>query len=238
MAFLQPPASQQPAFNVPMSVALLLALLVAVHVVLALLPADESEALVMRFAFNPALYSPAFLHAHGIADAVPLWLRVVPFVSYMLLHGDLTHLAINCLWLLAFGPIVARRFGAGLFMAFFLVCGIAAALVQLFSTWGQFVPIIGASGAISGLMGASIRMLPLAGPRGTGRLLPLTSSRVVLFSLIWVVINVVAGLTGFTGVGTELRLIAWQAHLGGYACGLLLSGLFDRMANSNDVAIV
>jgi len=236
MAFLQPPASQQPAFNVPVSVTVVLGLLVAVHVLLALLPADQSEDLVLRFAFNPALYSPAFLQSHGI-DAVPLWLRVVPFLSYMLLHGDLTHLAINCLWLLAFGPIVARRFGSLRFLAFFIICGIGAALVQLFSTWGQFAPIIGASGAISGLMGAGIRMLPLAGPRQTGPLLPLTSSRVVFFSLVWIVTNVVTGLTGFAGVGSGLRLIAWQAHLGGYACGLLLSGWFDRVANGNHVTI-
>jgi membrane associated rhomboid family serine protease len=237
MAFLQPPASQQPAFNVPVSVVMILALLVAVHVLLTLLPAAQSEELKLQFAFNPALYSPAFLRSHGL-EGLPLWLQILPFVSYMLLHGDLTHLAINCLWLLAFGPIVARRFGSLRFVVFFNVCGVGAALVQLFCTWGQLAPVIGASGAISGLMGAAMRMLPLAGPRETRALLPLTSSRVVMFSLVWVITNVVAGLTGFTGVGTGLRLIAWQAHLGGYACGVLLSGWFDRMANrSNSVAL-
>jgi membrane associated rhomboid family serine protease len=237
MAFLQPPASQQPAFNVPMSVGVLLGLFVAVHLLLALLPADSAEELRVQFAFNPALYSSAFLQSHGI-EGVPLWLQLVTFVSYMLLHGDLTHLAINCLFLLAFGPIVARRFGALRFVAFFVVCGIAAAVVQLLSSWGQFAPVIGASGAISGLMGAAVRMLPLVGRREGRALLSLTSPRVVMFSLVWVITNVVAGLTGFTGVGTELRLIAWQAHLGGYATGLLLSGWFDRLANRNSAAVV
>ena len=62
-----------------------------------------------------------------MADPGTVWERAIPFVSYMGLHASWTHLVINCLWLLAFGPVVARRFGSVLFLVFFLVCGVAGA---------------------------------------------------------------------------------------------------------------
>jgi membrane associated rhomboid family serine protease len=235
MAFLQPPESRQPAFNVPGVVLLLIGAFVAVHVArnFGLLPDDILE----RYAFNPALYSQAFLSAHNL-DAGPLWLRVVPFVTYIFLHADATHLAINSIWLLAFGPVVARRFGSGLFLVFFFVCGVAAAAVQLAFSWGEFEPMIGASGAISGMMAAAIRMLPLQDLRSAQSsqpLMPLMDRQVLIFSTVWIVINTVSGVTGFAGVGTELRLIAWQAHLGGYLCGLLLVGPLDAWRSRDAV---
>src|SRR6202012_293891 len=124
--------------------------------------------------------------------------------TYMFLHNDYTHLAINCLWLLAFGPIVARRFGAGLFLLFFAVCGMAGAATHLLFNWGSLEPVIGASAAISGLMAAGMRLLPTErppwaqeGPPTEAAMLPLWSRQVILFTLIWVVLNVVAGFTGF-----------------------------------------
>jgi len=144
----QPPASQQPAFNIPRAVGALLVLLIAAHLARMAVAAQLSDEVLVRYAFNPALYSPAFLSVHHL-DPGPLWLRVAPFVSYMFLHGDLTHLAVNCVWLLAFGPVVARRFGGAAFLAFFFLCGIVAASVQLACSWGQYEPVIGASGAIS-----------------------------------------------------------------------------------------
>ena len=107
----------------------------------------------------------------------------MPFVSYMALHNDVTHLAVNSLWLLAFGPVVARRFGAGLFLLFFLICGVAGAATYLALNWGSPEPVIGASGAISGLMAAGLRLLPTMRPSpGTEPLLPALSRQVVMFS--------------------------------------------------------
>ena len=83
----------------------------------------------------------------------------VPLVSHMFLHGGFLHLTVNCLWFLAFGPIVARRYGTAMFLLFFFVCGVAGALTYLAFNWGSPEPVIGASGGISGLMAAGIRML-------------------------------------------------------------------------------
>ena len=190
---------------------------------------EQSLAWINQFAFIPARYSPAFLSQHGI-DPGSLFQRGLPFLSYMALHNDYTHLAINCLWLLAFGPIVARRFGPVLFLLFFVLCGVAAAATHLAFNWGSMEPVIGASGAISGLMAAGIRLLPTerppwasAGPPAEASMLPLWSRQIILFSLVWVVLNIVAGVTGL-GMGGEVGLIAWQAHLGGFAAGLVAVG--------------
>jgi membrane associated rhomboid family serine protease len=232
MAFLQPHAPRQPIFRAPAVVLILIAVLVAVHVARTLVPPEQSLSWIGRFAFIPARYSLALLSQHGI-DPAGLFQGALPFLSYMALHNDYTHLAINCLWLLAFGPIVARRFGTLLFLLFFVICGVAAAATHLAFNWGSMEPVIGASGAISGLMAAGIRLLPTerppwAGPSADAAMLPLWSRQILLFSLVWGALNVVAGLTGL-GMGGEVGLIAWQAHLGGFVAGLLLSGPFDRV---------
>jgi membrane associated rhomboid family serine protease len=234
MAFLQPqssdPWTRQPVFRVPAAVVSLIAVLVTAHGARMLAPPALSAELVGQYAFIPARYSGAFLAAHN-ADPGGWLARAVPFVSYMALHNDLTHLAINSLWLLAFGPIVARRFGGGLFLLFFLVCGVAGALVHLAFNWGSLVPVIGASGAISGLMAAGLRLLPSQAPwanPGEEQLAPIFSRQILIFTLVWMAINLLVGITGL-GMGGSAGLIAWQAHLGGYLAGLLLAGPFDRL---------
>ena len=234
MAFLQPHAPRQPIFRAPAVVLGMIALLVAAHLARTLVSEEQSAAWINAYAFIPARYSAAFLSQHGV-DAGNLVEQVLPFFTYMFLHNDYTHLTINSLWLLAFGPIVARRFGAVLFLIFFAICGLAGAAAHLAFNWGSLEPVIGASAAISGLMAAGIRLLPTErpvlageGPPAEAAMLPLWSRQIILFTLIWVVLNIVAGLTGF-GMAGEVGLIAWQAHLGGYAAGLFLSGPFDAM---------
>lgn len=234
MAFLQPqpsdPWTRQPVFRAPPVVISLIAILVVAHGVRAMVPPNISTELINQFAFIPARYSPVFLAAHN-ADPGGWLAQAVPFVSYMALHNDMTHLIINSLWLLAFGPIVARRFGGFLFLLFFVACGVAGALTHLAFNWGSVAPVIGASGAISGLMAAGLRLLPTQAPwarAGEEELAPLFSRQILVFTAIWMAINLVAGLTGL-GIGGEAGQIAWQAHLGGYLAGLFLAGPFDRL---------
>lgn len=208
----------------------LILFLVVAHVARVSIP-GLADSLISRYAFFPARYSHAFIATHHVVDSGSWFDRAIPFVSYMALHNDFTHLAVNCLWLLAFGPIVARRFGGPLFLAFFLICGIAAALAHMASNWGSITPVIGASGAISGLMGAGLRLLPTQAPwavPGDNHLAPIFSRQIIIFTVIWFAINLAAGLTGF-GLAGEQGLIAWQAHVGGYLAGLLLAGPFDYL---------
>jgi membrane associated rhomboid family serine protease len=229
MAHLLPHAPRQPVLHAPLVVVLLIAFLVLAHIGRSLLPPDQSMALLSRYALVPARLNPAFLSAGNLLGAL------LPFASYMALHNDYTHLLVNCLWLLAFGPIVARRFGAPLFLLFFLVCGVAAALTHLLFNWGAPEPVIGASGAISGLMAAGMRLLPTErpareeeGPPADAPMLPLFSRQILFFTLTWFALNLVVAVAPGIMLGIGGGLVAWQAHIGGYVAGLLLSGAFDR----------
>jgi len=231
MAFLQQSPPRQPLLNVPAVVVATIVVLALAYLVWSFAPGPLEDRVLFDLAFFPARYSAHYLAAHSAAPQSLLELAV-PFVSYIFLHGDFSHLAINCLWLLAFGPIVARRWGAGLFLILFVLCAIAAALAHLATNWGSDNPVIGASGSISGLMAAAILML-----RGRvwvegepfPRLAPILSSQVIVFTLFWLLTNVLAGASGI-GMDGQIRLIAWQAHIGGYFCGLFLAPLFDHLA--------
>ena len=234
MAFLQSAPPRQPIFRSPAVVLWLIGALVALHLARLSRPEDQADSLVYQFGLYPLRYSRAFLESH-MANPGTLWERAVPFVSYIGLHGSWTHLIINCFWLFAFGPIVARRFGNALFLLFFLTCGVAAALCYLALNWGSPVPVVGASGAIAGLMAAGVRMLPGQAPwaaQSEAPLAPLLSRQILVFSGLWTAINILTAFTGL-GMGGESGLIAWQAHLGGYAAGLLLSTPFDRLRPRN-----
>lgn len=226
--------SREPIFNVPAAVIVALALLVVVHVALGRFTDVDDEHLIWVLAFVPARYV-------GFANQIPggplaSW---TSFVTHQLVHGDITHLAINCAWLLVFGSPVARRIGGGRFFIFALVCGIAGALFFMVMRWGEAVPMVGASGAISGLMGAGFRLLLPAidngefhemreSPRSV-RLATLgecfRSRRLMLAVVAFVIVNFVIAFAA--PVVTDAAGIAWEAHLGGFAAGLLLLGAFD-----------
>src|SRR5690349_7710136 len=164
MAFLQEPrVKREPFLNAPASVTGLIGVIVAAHLARVAGSDALSNDLIQRFSFVPARYS-----ATGLDPSIPNALpdQVLPFFGYMFLHANFTHLIVNCLWLLAFGPVVARRLGTARFFAFFLVCGVAAALAHLVTNWGSADGAIGASGAIAGVMAAGLRMVPSWAPLG------------------------------------------------------------------------
>ncbi|MBI3676798.1 MAG: rhomboid family intramembrane serine protease [Proteobacteria bacterium] len=220
--------TRQPFFRVPGAVLVLIGVIVAAHLLRVFVFPEYSDKLFVEYGFIPARYSAAYLAAHHYNPGT--WFeRVVPFVSHLFLHGNWTHLAINMIWLLPFGAVVARRFGPWLFFLFFLVCGVAGAVTHMALNWGSDIPTIGASGAISGLMAAGFRMMsyPPGAPERE-ELLPLLSRPILGISAVWIALNAVLGMTGFGAGPDVVTNIAWQAHLGGFVAGLLLSGLFDR----------
>jgi len=228
-------SERQPIFNVPSIVAWLIGAFFAVHLVRNLLPDDTNAWLTAALAVIPARLS-------GVAGQLPggQVASLTQFVTHLFVHGDLTHLLINSGWLLAFGTTIARRTQLLHFLVFFLLCGAAGALAYIVSNWGALTLVVGASGAISGLMGAAFRYLFQAiaegdvdGLAGETRFAPLMSvadtlrdRRILLAIAGWTILNVAmawgaAGLTSAAG-------IAWEAHLGGFYFGLLAYGAFDR----------
>jgi membrane associated rhomboid family serine protease len=225
MAFLQ--ETPQPFFRVPVIVPLLIAVLVGIELSREFIFEAATQYIYFSYGFVPELYSRAFLASHDIHPSLLEFVR--PFFTYMFLHGSFTHVAANSVWLLAFGPVVARRYGVGWFLVFFLLCGIGGAVAELISAWGSDGPVVGASAAVAGLMGASFRVI---GPNPLQQAdvpASLFSRRILLWSAIWLIVNAVAGILGL-GAGPGVQLIAWQAHIGGYFVGLLLVGPFDALS--------
>src|SRR5262245_58016300 len=220
----RPVREREPIFNAPAVVAAMLGAFVAMHLVRRnLLPIHADDRLVALLAFEPG--------RTGLVGASQ-------FVTHLFLHGDVVHLVINSAWFLAFATPVARRLGTVRFLAFFFLCGIGGALLYLAFSYGELdgARMIGASGAISGLMGAALRFLfvplsendveALAGDADRAPLLglgaTLSDRRILLAIGGWTLLNVVAA---WAAVGEYS--IAWQAHLGGFFTGLLTFGLFD-----------
>jgi membrane associated rhomboid family serine protease len=226
---------REPIFNVPASVLATLGLLIGVHGLLSVLPERQAIRTTLALAFIPVRYTETGTDLPGGVLAA-----VTSFFTYALVHADLTHLLINAAWLLAFGSAVAMRIGGLRFLVFSAVCGACGALTFLVLEWGEAAPVVGASGAVSGLMAASFRFLftmpdePTADAlRYAPRSVPLmsvgamlTNRRVLTVIGIWVALNfvmaAVAPAVMSTGDG-----IAWQVHLGGFAAGLLTFGFFE-----------
>lgn len=238
MAFFQEAKpSREPFLNAPASVFVLIGIILAAHMARILVPEALSDRLLETYALIPARYVAAIWAAQG-GQPVSFLDGAVPFISYMFLHADFLHVGVNCLWLLVAGTPVAKRLGTLRFLALFLLTGILAAAVYLAANWGSLGAAIGASGAVSGLMGAAIRIFygqrtasssEAVGHENASPLAPLFGGPILFFSAIWCVANVVAGLTGL-GTSGGVQAVAWEAHLGGYFAGLFLVGPFDSLA--------
>ena len=239
--------SNPPAFNVPLPLLIILGLLVLAHGLRVMLPDEEQFGIILRYALIPARYSPPENDIYLILPgglAADMW----TFVTHTFLHANWTHLLMNGFWMLAFGAPVARRFGAWRFVSFYFVCGIAGGLAHVVTHAGDIYPVVGASGAISGLMGGATRFVFLAGgplgglvggrdfrpeaPSAQASLVAaLSEPRAIIFIGIWIGLNILFGATGLTVTG-ETAMIAWEAHLGGFVAGLVLFGLFDPVRRS------
>ena len=203
MAFLQSAPPREPFIHAPASVLWLIGVLVVAHI--ARIAAPAPDAILADYALNPARYGAGDLPGFALS-----------FLSYMFLHADFTHLGVNCLWLLAFGPIVARRYGTVLFRP---VCGVAGAVLFVALDWNVNVALIGASGAISGLMGAESGLYPWQGRKLQRGLVPILSRPVLLFTGMWLLANLIFGWTGFALAASCNRRLAGPS-------GRLLHGAF------------
>lgn len=237
---------RQPIFNVPGPVLALVAVMIAVHAARSLLGEADQLWWLVALAFIPARYAE---NAAQILPDLPggEMAAITSFVTHQFVHADNVHLIINGAWLLAFATPLSKRLGVLRFLAFMLCCGIAGALAFMAVHWGLMAPVVGASGAVAGLMGAVMRFLFVAIDAGAGPLLrddpgaiplmplsvALRDRRIVLSTAVFVALNLLAivGFGLFGGAGS----IAWEAHLGGYFFGLLTFGAFDCAAQRSTI---
>jgi membrane associated rhomboid family serine protease len=203
-----------------------------------LLPYDIDDDVIQMFGFIPKRYDSTLL---AITLLGGTGAKVWSFVTYSLLHANLSHIGFNVLWLLPFGSALARRFGAIRFFLFMAVTAVAGALAHLITHEHAVAPMIGASASVSGAMAAAIRFAFVKGSflsfnRGDAfaaarvPALSLThalrNARVLGFLAVWFGVNIVFGV-GSVAIGADGASVAWQAHIGGFFAGLLLFSLFD-----------
>ena len=157
--------------------------------------------------------------------------RLQTLLTSMFLHGDIAHLAGNLWYLWVFGSGVEIAMGGMRYLLFYLVAGVVASLVHVASAPVSTVPLIGASGAIAGVLGAYALLFPRARIRTLLPVVPFLWMPVVrtpalLFLLAWFVLQWI-GATSDSGAG-----IAWMAHIGGFICGAALALSFARRRGS------
>ncbi|GAB1716489.1 MAG: Rhomboid-like protein [Nitrobacter sp.] len=235
---IPPEPRREPILTLPGGLTAYIGLLAVVYVLWAALPLDLEYWIVEAFGFIPKRYDPNLLAtAFPGGGAAKIW----TFVTYSLLHANLSHIGFNVLWLLPFGSAVARRFGAFRFFLFMAVTAVAGAVAHLLTHEHSIAPMIGASASVSGAMAAAIRFAFVRGSFLSFRsddadaaaqvpALSLTRAlqnpRVLAFLAIWFGVNVIFG-TGSVAIGAEPGSVAWQAHIGGFLAGLVLFSLFD-----------
>ena len=236
---------REPALNLPAVIVALIALFIAVQLLRGMLSEDAEYRLLLDFAFLPLRYCMApSLAASQLPDG--LWPAFAGPVTHMFLHDGWMHLVVNSLWLAAFGAPVARRVGPWRFLALSMSAAAGGAALYLAFHCKEPALLLGASGAISGLMGAAIRLiyadnlpLQMSFHRDLSRVTPLSVAQCFFYSrprafiLIWMGVNLAFGLAG---MGAQMAAIAWEAHTGGFLTGLFAFGLFDRRISPTGAA--
>jgi membrane associated rhomboid family serine protease len=193
---------------------LLIAFNLAVFVYELMLPPHAYKVFLTVNATVPARI-PAWFAGHLGFEAAFL-----PLITSMFLHSGFVHILGNMLFLWIFGHNVEDYFGHGGYLLFYFLCGIAAGLLHIAFNWGSTIPALGASGAISGVMGAYAVLYPRA------RILTLVFIFLVPIPAViilgsWFLLQFLEGI-GSLGVATSGG-VAWWAHIGGFLFGLLLT---------------
>lgn len=208
-----PAGGREPILNAAWPVVAVTVGLMALYLIQTQFPPAQIQ---RDFAFSPVLLAQG--HYERLVTAI--------FV-----HGAWAHVMIDAGMALAFGALVAdvmgsRIRGAVVYIAFFITCGVAGLLAFTALRWGHTGVAIGASGATSGLMGAAARIVG-----GEGRIGPMFSKAVLRMGAGWFGVNLMMAFSGDLLIpGKAYAVVGWQPHIGGFVAGVLLVGLFARLA--------
>ena len=212
---LIPLRTDEPTRRLPIMTVLLIAVNVGVFIYQKLFSFAYGGELAMVYGAIPY----ELTHMVDIPPASP-FSPYVALLSYMFIHGGFIHIIGNMLFLNTFGPNVEDIMGHAKFLLFYLLCGVVSAVVYVIPNFRSPVPLVGASGAIAGVMGAHLRALP-----GTRISCLLIIFRITLPAVVilfpWIVLQ-------FFNVMTHVQSnVAWIAHIGGFMLGVLLVRKFQ-----------
>jgi membrane associated rhomboid family serine protease len=183
------------------------------------LPPQAFKAFVLTNATIPARF-PAALEGHA-----PLTLAFTPLLTSLFLHSGLLHLLGNMLFLWIFGDNVEDFYGHGAYLFFYLFCGVGSGLLHSLVNLSSTLPAVGASGAISGVMGAYLILYPHARVL-TLVLFFLVPIPAVFILLYWFLLQFVSGVNSL-GMASSGG-VAWWAHIGGFLMGMAITVLVKR----------
>ena len=204
-----------PAFTGPPVVFIFALVLVGIHTVRQVLPAGFDRELLSSYSFIPMAYS-AGAGDEGIPQSI------LRFVTYAFLHASWSHVLMNGFWLLIFGTPIARRVGSYDFLVICPVTAVGGSATYLAANLGDPVSMIGASGITAGMLGALTGMLYL---QCRGNIVSLhhekIDERILFFAILWLAGDVMNSMNQNTN-------IAWEAHIGGFASGLVLGLIYGR----------
>ncbi|WP_208435316.1 rhomboid family intramembrane serine protease [Bartonella phoceensis] len=220
----QPP---EPLLNVPFIVVVLITFCFFIYLISHyFFPLQLSIESLKIFSFTPVLFKTdplAFCHT---------------IISYSFMHSSFKHVAINMAWLLVFGSPLARQLGSLRFLMFWILTAIIAVLTYFTFHQESAISLVGASGAVCGMVGAIVRYGFLRSYLGgsaqseslLGPLLSiekaLSSRWLLIFVSVWLSVDFIIGISSFLFEGDGIS-IAWEVHISGFFSGFLLIGFFD-----------
>jgi membrane associated rhomboid family serine protease len=185
-----------------------------------------NDALIRTFGMVPLKMKLALAGGH-----YTLLEAFLPLITCMFLHGGFLHILGNMWFLWIFGGAVEDRLGPVSYLLFYFICGIGSGLAQALFSWGSSLPSIGASGAISGVLGAYVVFFP------SSRILTLVPLFVFFFTAqipaiifigLWFAIQFLSGVSALNAPhGASMGGVAWWAHVGGFVLGALLAKVFE-----------
>jgi len=199
---------------------------------------------IVVYVYQPSseILLKAFYNAYGLipnsftnifqSDLPQLAATIQSIFTSLFIHGGFLHLAGNMLFLWIFGDNIEYAIGHINYFFFYIFCGIAAALTQVFIEPNSLIPLIGASGAISGILGAYIIKFPKNKVTTLFIIfifIKIIKIRAVYLLGIWFLFQV---FQGYFSLGQEsMGGVAWFAHIGGFVCGIILVNIFKKRPN-------
>jgi membrane associated rhomboid family serine protease len=208
-----------PHRNFPVVNSFLILANIAVFVYQLTLPSHAFKLFVLANSTVPARF-PAALVGHASLETA-----IVPLLTSMFLHGGIAHLLGNMLFLWIFGDNVEDFYGHFPYLLFYLFCGIGAGLLHVLFNWNSMLPSLGASGAISGVMGAYLVLYPRSQIL-TLIFIFLIPVPAVIILVLWFFLQFASGVSslGMAASGG----VAWWAHVGGFLLGMGITAFVRR----------
>ena len=213
-----------PRQSFPVMTLAIIGINIAVFIHQITLPGPAGDAFIRTYGLVPSHISLALAGRH-----YTLVQALIPLFTCMFLHGGFLHIIGNMWFLWIFGANVEDRMGPLPYLIFYLICGIGSGVSEVAFSWGSHIPSIGASGAISGVLGAYIVLFPKS------RILTLVPLLIIFFLWkipaavfigLWFLMQFVSGVASLHSL--DNGGIAWWAHVGGFLLGMLLVKAFAR----------